>query len=463
MFKLKKPVALAIVVLTTIASAGVVAAAEPNGSDGPRARAVSLADSQSGLTPAADTAPPRHAKRSAPLSVPSGARAHLRARLDAILAQAKEQAPESPSAFAHVDTYSNRFSWSGAVGSMYFGGEPVTPDIPWDGQSEGKVMTATAIWRLIEQGRIKPTDTLGKFLEPELVNQIDVLNGTNYGPQVTIHELLTHTSGIVDWYDNYPRSFEALYGPDPAQCAAPGDTPARTCAEYRWDPRDLLALAYGLDAYFAPGEAWHYSESNYFLLGLILEKVTGESAASAQRQLVLNRADVPHMWFMSFETPRGPLAHGYDEFRPGDENGYDPVDAMSESSNGTWSYTGGGYAAPGTEWDQFFRDLVEGKIVQPDTVRRMTEASPQSVAANSGKNWVGDGAGLFSYELEGDLFYGHDGYWCSTTVYSPRLQLSVSVTFNAINCGRGLDEPAQSPKFQLVRRLIQAVKAAGQA
>jgi D-alanyl-D-alanine carboxypeptidase len=204
-----------------------------------------------------------------------------------------------------------------------------------------------------------------------------------------------------------------------------------------------------------------YSESGYFLLGLILEEVTGESAASAQRQLVLSRANVPRMWFMSFEAPRAGLAHGYDEFRPGDENGYDPVDAMAQSNNGTWSYTGGGYAAPGTEWNQFFRALLEGQIVRPHTIRRMTAPTPQSVEKNDGKEWVGDGAGLFKFRVNGETFYGHTGYWCSMTVYSPGLKLAISFTFNALNCGRGLAEPEKSPKIELLRKIVRAVEATG--
>jgi D-alanyl-D-alanine carboxypeptidase len=403
------------------------------------------------------------ASRDVAVTVPARARKALRRRLAEILAQAKAAAPFSPSVFAHVDAYKHRFSWSGAVGKMYFGGEPITPAIAWDGQSEGKVVTATAIWRLIEKGRLKLTDTIGKFLEPAIVNQVDVLHGTNYGPQVTLRELLTHTSGIVDWYDNYPRSFEYLYGPDPTQCVAPGDTPARTCAEYRWDPRDLLALAYGLDPYFAPGESMAYSETGYFLLGLILERVTGEPVARAQRRLVLSRAKVPHMWFESYEAPRLPLAHAYDEYRPGDENGYDPVDSMSQASLGTYSFTGGGYAAPGTEWDQFFRDLIEGKILKPKTVRQMMATTPQSrkVSRDDAKDWSGVGAGLFEFPVDGDNFFGHPGYWCSMSVYSPRLKLAVSVDFNALNCGRGLANVKPPARDTVVEKLVQAVKAAG--
>jgi len=452
MVKLMKPFALAIAVLAAIVVPGVAAAAGSDGSGNSGVQSLHTADAAAS-----------GAKGGAALSVPAHARAQLRKHLNKILAQTKAASPFSPSVFASVDTYSHRFSWSGAAGRTFFGGEPVTPAVAWDGQSEGKTVTATAIWRLIEMGRIKPTDTLGKYLKPEVVNRIDVLNGTNYGPKVTIRELLNHTSGIVDWYDNYPKSFEYLYGPEPSQCAAPGDTPARTCAEYRWDPSDLMALAYELEPYFAPGEAWHYSESGYFLLGMILERVTGESVAQAQRRLVLSRAHVPHMWFMSFEAPRAALAHGYDEYRPEEENGRDPVDAMSQSSNGTWSYTGGGYAAPGTEWNQFFRALLEGRIIKPRTVKRMIATTPQSrkESKRKSKEWSGDGAGLFEYKVDGASFYGHDGYWCEKTIYSPRLKLAVSVDFNDLNCGRGLAESDVSPKAQLVNRLVKAVRSAG--
>jgi CubicO group peptidase (beta-lactamase class C family) len=124
---------------------------------------------------------------------------------------------------------------------------PVTPETKFRIGSITKQFTAAAILQLQEQGKLSVTDSLSKFI-PDFPR----------GDEVKLHHLLTHTSGIhsytekLDFWDKV-----TVY-----------TKPAELIELFKNDPFD-----------FSPGEKWHYSNSGYFLLGYIVEKVSGESYA----------------------------------------------------------------------------------------------------------------------------------------------------------------------------------------
>ena len=108
-----------------------------------------------------------------------------------------------------------------------------------------KQFTASAILKLQEQGKLKVQDKLSKYF-PDFPR----------GDEVTLHHLLTHTSGIRSYTDK-PGFLDKVGSPV--------------------EPQDLIK-SFQNDAYdFAPGKKWHYDNSGYFLLGSIIEKVSGQS------------------------------------------------------------------------------------------------------------------------------------------------------------------------------------------
>lgn len=122
---------------------------------------------------------------------------------------------------------------------------PVTPETKFRIGSITKQFTAAAILKLQEEGSLSVDDSLSKFL-PDYPR----------GNEVTIHHLLTHTSGIHS-YTNKPNFMETV------------------TAEVK--PEDLIDSFKDDDFDFDPGEKWLYNNSGYFLLGYIVEKVSGES------------------------------------------------------------------------------------------------------------------------------------------------------------------------------------------
>ena len=120
-----------------------------------------------------------------------------------------------------------------------------------------KQFTAALILQLVEEGKINLDATVSEYLPDYSAAQ---------GDRVTIHQLLTHTSGIPS-YTGLPDYSE--FSRDP------------------YEPDSFLTVFSGLDLEFEPGTQWTYSNSNYFLLGVIIEEVTGQPYDEALRERIL--------------------------------------------------------------------------------------------------------------------------------------------------------------------------------
>ena len=134
--------------------------------------------------------------------------------------------------------------------------------------SSGKKITALLTVMLDEEGLLNLDDTIDNWLSDEILAQIE------HSETITLRQLLNHTSGIHDYLDE-PTSdyfFQALMA-DP-------DT-VKT---------DSYVLPFGLNqpAYSLPGEEFHYSNTGYLLVGLILDEVLGEHHSAAMRERILS-------------------------------------------------------------------------------------------------------------------------------------------------------------------------------
>jgi len=149
---------------------------------------------------------------------------------------------------------------------------PNTPDTKFRLGSLTKQFTATLIMQLVERGQIDLAAPVTRYLPDYPANP---------GNRVTIHHLLTHTSGIVG-YTEIPAWVATVRNP--------------------YTPTEFLAQFSKLDLLFEPGTKYSYSNSGYFLLGVILEKVTGQSYETLLRERIF--------------TPLGMNDSGYDSTQP---------------------------------------------------------------------------------------------------------------------------------------------------
>ena len=156
------------------------------------------------------------------------------------------------------------FVWSGAAGNAY-ADVPMSKDAPIYIASITKLYTATVIMMLFERGLVTLDDPIAKHLPHAVVDGIHVYAGMDYSNKITIRELLAHRSGIADYYTEKAIDGKSLFEKFLANPERP------------WTVQDTIDRAkHELSPKFAPGTNTSYSDTNFQLLGMLIESVTGK-------------------------------------------------------------------------------------------------------------------------------------------------------------------------------------------
>lgn len=217
--------------------------------------------------------------------------------------------------------------WSGAVGAAA-DGEPLTSEHLLRVGSVTKTYVSATILSLVADGSLGLEDTLDNWY-PDIPN----------ANVITVRQLLNHTSGIYNYTDDETFIVEALSNPTVAYL-----------------PGALVDVALSHPPLFEPGADWYYSNTNYILLGMIIESVTGETAAAAIRSRLLGPQSLDHTFLDGDESIRGTLAQGF-----GPE-GEDQTFALHPSA----AWTAGAATATASDLADWAMALYGGNAVSPD-------------------------------------------------------------------------------------------------
>lgn len=283
--------------------------------------------------------------------------------------------------------------------------------------SVSKVYTATVTLRLVEEGRLT--------LEEPLSAYVPSLSRSN---EVTLRHLLSHTSGLRDFYSYL------YYRPERAEMIE--------LVTKDWEQEDLLGLTERFGYGFDPGTDWSYSNTNYYLLGLIIERVTGMTLADAYRSYIYEPLELKKTWLTWHEPAALPLeVTGY----MGPVEGWDHSDMFGELGPTTIldrspvEWGAGGLAASATDALTFMHGLMTGQLLGQSMHENMTTfrttprlgASPSSASEASRSD--GYGLGLVRMERPGFTLVGHGGLFTGHTAglwYVPRCDVTISFFFN---------------------------------
>ncbi|MDX2699308.1 serine hydrolase [Streptomyces ipomoeae] len=244
--------------------------------------------------------------------------------------------------------------------------------------SAAKTFTATVVLQLVDEGRMSLEDTIEQWL-PGVVRG----NG-NDGSQITVRQLLQHTSGIPDVKPEIP----ALNSADGYRAER-----FRT-----YTPEELVELAMQHRPNFSPGEGWSYSNTNYILAAMIIHQVTGRSWAQEVngriiRPLGLGGTSTPG----AFPFILGPHAQGYAAF--GTDTSID-VTALNPSM----AVGSGSIISTTHDLNRFYTALLGGRLLDPAQLDEMTTTTP---APELGVRY---GLGLGEILLScGGSYFGHLG------------------------------------------------------
>jgi len=208
-----------------------------------------------------------------------------------------------------------------------------TTDTAFRVASLTKQFTATLVMQLAEQGKLKLDDPIGKYV-PELKPEI--------GQHVTLHQLLNHTSGIVD-YANFPGFWANRLGEKVPKA-------------------DFLAIM-NRPLEFEPGSQGHYSSSNYTLLGWVIEKQSGKTYSEALDSMILRPLGMQRTAYDAPDRIIPRKASGYvrtlGEYRPADPLWIPNIGA------------GGGVASTTGDFFKLDRALAGGTLLKPASKRLM--------------------------------------------------------------------------------------------
>ena len=294
------------------------------------------------------------------------------------------------------------YQFAGASGSADLMDDiPMPPEGAFRIGSITKMFTAAVIVRLAEEGVLTLDDPLALWL-PEVADQLP------NGNQITLRHLLTHTSGlfnVVEHEDYYADLFTEMSVDEDA------GTVTLACAQR--DPNDTLArYVYGKDANFEPGAQWSYSNTNYTLLGMVIEKASAMPLAEAYRTYIYEPLGMTSTFLDCYEDPVNDVVHGY----TGVGDAMTDVTELHESIG--WS--AGGLVSTASDLITFARGLFGGTLFDdPESLVAMTTPAPGSSY----------GLGIM---LQGD-YMGHAGYiagFRSVLDYAPELDTVVVMLYN---------------------------------
>lgn len=199
-----------------------------------------------------------------------------------------------------------------------------------------KQFTATLIMQLAEQGKLRLDDPIGKYV-PDL--------DASTGKRVTLHHLLNHTSGIVD-YANFPGFWANRLGEKVPRA-------------------DFLAIM-NRPLEFEPGSQGHYSSSNYTLLGWVIEKLTGKSYGEALDTMILQPQGMQRTAYDAPDRIMPRKASGYVRVL----GNYRPADPLWIPNVGA----GGGVASTTGDFFKLDRALAGNALLKPESKRLMFTA-----------------------------------------------------------------------------------------
>lgn len=233
-----------------------------------------------------------------------------------------------------------------------------------------KTAVSVVALQLAEQGRLSLRDSIESWLPGVVPN----------GSAITLRMLLNHTSGIFNYTDDQDFIATVLAHP------------------YRhWSPRELIAVATSHPPVFAPGTDWSYSNTNYILVGLVLQKATGRSVAELVQQRVIRPLHLENTYLAGTASFRGRFAHGY---APPGLLGDSYVDLSHWSPS--WAWAAGALVSNAPDLARFYQSLLSGRLLSRAMLHQMTT----TVSAAPGQGY---GLGIFTADTPCGTIWGHDG------------------------------------------------------
>jgi len=296
--------------------------------------------------------------------------------------------------------------------------------------SVGKTFAAATALQLIKEGKLNLDDKIEKYLGgeqwfPRLPNAKDI----------TVRQLMNHTSGLVRYEFKEQFTKDLTTNPDKV-----------------WKPAELVSYLLDEKAPFEAGKGWDYSDTNYIVLGMIIEKVTGRKFYDEANRRLLKPLK------LTDTIPQdGPRLKGVVQGYAGPNNPFGGTDAMLVNGkftvNPQFEWTGGGYVSTAHDLARWAKMFYEGKAFSPDLLPQVVDGVAAPMLGRESKY----GLGAIIRKTSIGTSYGHSGFfpgYMTDMMYFPEQKIAVAVQVNT-SVGRSLGKPLSRVLVEVVDEIAR--------
>jgi CubicO group peptidase (beta-lactamase class C family) len=341
-----------------------------------------------------------------------------------------------PGAVLYVDV-PGEGTWSTALGTDNLAtGAPMNPEDHFRVGSNTKTFTGTVILQLVDEGKLKLDDPVSEY-RPEVPN----------GENITIQQLLNMSSGLYNYAED--KAFNETLDTEPDKV---------------WTPEEVDEIGFQNEPYFAPGEGFHYSNTNTVLLGLIVEQLTGQPLEQEFQERLFEPLGMTNTLLpeRSSAVVPDPYSHGYmyqtnvesldtsvlqgEEAEQADQSAGTPNDVTGD--NPSWAWAAGAGISTLQDLRIWVKALATGEFLSPETQReRLTYVSPAPAPDVNYGLAIADFAG----------FIGHDGQipgYNTFMGYNPETGATIIVLTNLYTAPDG-----NAPATEIAKLIIKSYLA----
>jgi D-alanyl-D-alanine carboxypeptidase len=296
-------------------------------------------------------------------------------------------------------------------------GEPLSADHLVHVASVGKSFMGVAAARLVAQGSLDLNAPIGTWLPVQVVDRIPSSDA------ITLRHLLQHTSGIIDVLNEVPEVAAAILAD----------------RNRIWTNADLVEFAFDRPLHFEPGSAWRYSNTNYMLVGMIVQSATGRHYAAVLRDQVFDPLGMTSTTTSNREPLRGDPAHGYFSAGGSISDETDLALHWELGSGGQWSTVG--------DLTTYLRGFFESSQIGGESLRALVL---------EGSEWAPYGLGMVWADTPYGTMYWHDGLLLGYETYMgyfPDRQTAVVLSAT----GNSADGAGRLSNFEIFERAFETV------
>lgn len=287
--------------------------------------------------------------------------------------------------------------------------ETKTPMKPTDvllAGSVGKTYVAAVALQLVKEGKINLDDRIEKYLGQE-----KWFSRLPNAKEITVRQLMNHTSGLVryEFKERFTKDLTAN-------------------ADKVWRPEELVAYILDEKAPFEAGKGWDYSDTNYIVLGMIIERVTGKKYYDLAKNRILKPLKLENTFPQDSRAIKG-LVQGY----AGSDNPFGGKDKVLENGkfiiNPQFEWTGGGMATTAEDLARWAKFMYEGKAFDASLLPQMLEGVSAPMLGRDTKY----GLGVIIRPTRAGPAYGHSGFfpgYMTEMMYFPEHKIAVAVQVN---------------------------------